>query len=211
MTNSSLLIGEAAELLGITPKTLRHYEKLGLVTPGRSENGYRVYSPEQIMRLLRVRRLQSLGLSLRQIKMILKERNNEQLFESILESLLDDVVAQIENLEKRRDQLEDLLINGVSSILIQPIELPVKWQQVQDYLESNLNASLWQQEQQFYALLDSFQSPVRLEEHLGYLARYWSAIYSTPLLDNTWHEESWPLVQRRIPQQWPISMMQEKN
>jgi DNA-binding transcriptional MerR regulator len=35
-----LLIGEAAGLLGVTPKAIRHYEKLGLIErPGRSEAG----------------------------------------------------------------------------------------------------------------------------------------------------------------------------
>lgn len=191
--DSSLLIGEAAALLGITTKTLRHYEKLGLVTPGRSENGYRIYSPEQVLRLLRIRRLQSLGLSLRQIKLILKERNNEQLFETILESLLDDVVAQIDNLEKRRDQLEDLLVNGVSSIFAQSVELPVQWQQVQEYLEPHMNqSSLWQQEKQFYALLDSL--PTRLEDRIQstmvHLARHRPDIYLR-------QDEQWRLYSQR--------------
>jgi hypothetical protein len=38
-----LLIGEVAELLGITPKAIRHYEKLRLFEkPARSESGYRL-------------------------------------------------------------------------------------------------------------------------------------------------------------------------
>jgi len=165
---SHLFIGEVAQMLGITTKTLRHYEKLGLVTPTRSESGYRLYAPDQVHRLLRIRRLQALGLSLRQIKLMLKEQNNEQLFETILQSLLDDVEAQIETLEERRDQLENLLVNGVSSLFVPPVELP--FQQVQDYLDQHLpQASLWQQEKQIYALLDSWTPP----SALNYLARYY--------------------------------------
>lgn len=40
-----LRIGEAARLVGVTPKTVRHYEKIGLLPKAeRSESGYRLYS-----------------------------------------------------------------------------------------------------------------------------------------------------------------------
>jgi len=174
--NSHLLIGEAARLLGTTPKTLRHYEKLGLITPGRSDSGYRVYAPEQILKLLRIRQLQALGLSLRQIKLILKEQDNEQLFETILQSLLDKVEEQIAVLEDRREQLEQILINGVSEIFAEPVDLPVISPLVEEYLDRHLtDISLWHQEKQLYMLLR--QSP--MQTALDYLgqgrsrAGYW--------------------------------------
>ena len=79
--DENLTIGEAADLLGVTRKALRHYEKLGLVTPDRSENGYRQYGPEDILRLQRVRQLQSLGLSLSRIKQVLRDYDNESTLE----------------------------------------------------------------------------------------------------------------------------------
>jgi len=43
---TQLHIGEVAKLLGITPKTIRHYHKVGLLTePQRTESGYRLYYP----------------------------------------------------------------------------------------------------------------------------------------------------------------------
>ncbi|HZA46980.1 MAG TPA: MerR family transcriptional regulator [Rubrobacter sp.] len=66
-------IGEAARLVGVTTKkTIRHYEKVRLLgAPQRSEAGYRLYAAaDDLLRLQRVRRLQSLGLSLGRIKAV---------------------------------------------------------------------------------------------------------------------------------------------
>jgi len=62
-------IGEAAELLGVTPRTLRYYEELGLARSSRSSLGaQRRYGPAQIARLNQVRELQTLlGLELDEI------------------------------------------------------------------------------------------------------------------------------------------------
>jgi hypothetical protein len=68
-----LSIGEAARLVGVTTKkTIRHYEKVRLLgAPQRSEAGYRLYAAaDDLLRLQRVRRLQSLGLSLDRIKAV---------------------------------------------------------------------------------------------------------------------------------------------
>jgi DNA-binding transcriptional MerR regulator len=46
-------IGEVAKLLGVTPKTVRHYHKLGLIAePQRSEGGYRICSAAGILQAL---------------------------------------------------------------------------------------------------------------------------------------------------------------
>ena len=44
-------IKEAAELSGVSVKTLHHYDKIGLLVPVKSENGYRTYSQEDLERL----------------------------------------------------------------------------------------------------------------------------------------------------------------
>ena len=62
-------IGEAAEALGVTTRTLRYYEELGLVRSSRSSLGsQRRYGPDEIARLRQVRELQTLlGLELDEI------------------------------------------------------------------------------------------------------------------------------------------------
>jgi DNA-binding transcriptional MerR regulator len=64
-----LSIGEAAELLGTTTRTLRYYEELGLVSSSRvTETAQRRYGPDELERLRRIRELQTLlGLELDEI------------------------------------------------------------------------------------------------------------------------------------------------
>lgn len=105
-----LRIGEAAALLGATPKTLRHYERLGLLaTPRRSESGYRLYTAADLLRLREVRRLQALGLRLRDIRRVLGAPETAAPLATVLRSLLAEVVVEIAGLEERRARIERLL------------------------------------------------------------------------------------------------------
>lgn len=56
---------EVARIAGVTVRTLRHYHALGLLPePPRSANGYRDYAPADLARVLRIKRLASLGFPL---------------------------------------------------------------------------------------------------------------------------------------------------
>jgi DNA-binding transcriptional MerR regulator len=58
----------------VTAKTLRHYDRLGLLQPQRSAAGYRVYSEKDLQRLEQIVALKFLGLPLKEIRRVL-ERN----------------------------------------------------------------------------------------------------------------------------------------
>ncbi|MHA6525875.1 HEAT repeat domain-containing protein [Tessaracoccus sp. G1721] len=64
----ALRIGEVARRTGLSQRTLRHYDELGLLVPsGRSSGDYRLYSHEDLVRLLAIQHLKSLGLSLGEV------------------------------------------------------------------------------------------------------------------------------------------------
>lgn len=65
-------IGEFSKLCGTSTRMLRHYEKLGLLSPAKTDeqNNYRHYSAEQLNQINRIKKLQGLGLSLSMIKEI---------------------------------------------------------------------------------------------------------------------------------------------
>ena len=69
------VISIAAELSGLHAQTLRAYDRLGLVTPGRASGGGRRYSARDIAQLGEVQRLSSAGVSLEGIKRILELEN----------------------------------------------------------------------------------------------------------------------------------------
>lgn len=61
-------IGEVAERTGLTRRTLRHYDELGLLVPSsRSWGDYRLYDQGDLLRLLQIQNLKALGLSLPEI------------------------------------------------------------------------------------------------------------------------------------------------
>ena len=70
------VISVAAELSGMHPQTLRQYDRLGLVTPGRSGGGGRRYSPRDVALLREVQRLsQEEGVNLAGIKRVIELGN----------------------------------------------------------------------------------------------------------------------------------------
>nr|WP_146857036.1 MerR family transcriptional regulator [Frigoribacterium faeni] len=58
-------IGELAERTGLSLRTIRHYDEVGLLRPsGRSEGGFRLYTAVDLERLLLIRRMKPLGFSI---------------------------------------------------------------------------------------------------------------------------------------------------
>jgi DNA-binding transcriptional MerR regulator/effector-binding domain-containing protein len=98
-----LSIGEFARLGGVSVRTLRHYDEIGLLHPATvdPETGYRAYSAGQLGRLNRIVALKELGLSLAQAKRLLDGITVEE-----LQGMLMLRRAQLEHeLEEHRNQL----------------------------------------------------------------------------------------------------------
>jgi MerR family transcriptional regulator, repressor of the yfmOP operon len=121
----SLRIGEVAELTGTTPRTIRYYEELGLLSPapGREPGAHRVYDEADVERLREVIRLRRvLGLSLEELKelsaeeaaRVARKREWDEGVEDpvrrrqILEEATRYVELQLELLRRRRDELDEL-------------------------------------------------------------------------------------------------------
>lgn len=69
MVSNGYQIGEVAARSGLTPDTLRYYERLGLLSPaGRTSGGFRVYSQQTLERLRFIKQAQALGFTLREIR-----------------------------------------------------------------------------------------------------------------------------------------------
>ncbi|NER51800.1 MAG: heavy metal-responsive transcriptional regulator [Symploca sp. SIO1A3] len=119
MDNSVLVhqlkIGEVANLSGLPVKTIRYYEEIGLLVPAtiRSSVGYRLFTDEVFNRLAFIKRLQSLGLSLSEIKDILNIYDSGELpCGAVKQHLLDKIEAiaqQIEALEILQSELQGIV------------------------------------------------------------------------------------------------------
>jgi MerR family transcriptional regulator/heat shock protein HspR len=87
------VISVAAALAGMHPQTLRQYDRLGLVTPGRSGGGGRRYSARDVALLREVQRLsQEEGVNLAGIKRVIELENQVE----ALQARLAETAAELE-------------------------------------------------------------------------------------------------------------------
>ncbi|MGI5180334.1 MerR family transcriptional regulator [Dactylosporangium sp. CA-152071] len=72
MTGRHMQIGEAAERVGLSIRTIRHYEEVGLTVPSaRSDGGFRFYTQPDLDRLAVVKRMKPLGFTLDEMRDLL--------------------------------------------------------------------------------------------------------------------------------------------
>ena len=93
-------IKEAAQLSGVSVKTLHYYDKIGLLVPLKSENGYRTYSQEDLERLQVILYYKYLGFSLEKIAELLKEDTTD---------ILSHLTRQLDYLTQERQHLDTLI------------------------------------------------------------------------------------------------------
>ena len=70
---STMHIGAVAERTGLSLRTLRHYDEVGLMRPtGRTDGGFRLYTDADVERLLLIRRMKPLGFTLEEMAELLE-------------------------------------------------------------------------------------------------------------------------------------------
>lgn len=160
---AQLRIGEVAQLLGVTPKAIRYYQRIGLIgAPDRSPAGYRLYTAADLVILLRVRRLQALGLSLAQIKRVLGEPGNERTLRQALEQLLAATTAQRQELEAREQRVRSLLAEASLDTIEQPERQPalLRWAQAR-FSERlpNVSPDVWETDAKIFGMVEALRWP----------------------------------------------------
>lgn len=104
-----LQISDLAEKLGITTRTIRLYEQMGLVEPPkRTEGGIRVYEKADVTRFKFVLKLKDLGLSLNEMKELADIYTREQMPEKIMPRLLELLDAHLNSIKKKVARLQSL-------------------------------------------------------------------------------------------------------
>lgn len=102
-----MTIGQFARQAGVSERTLRFYEKMGLLLPkGRTPSGYRFYGPLEIQKLQQIRSFQSIGLPLSQIAALLDSGSWDS--HAVVKAHLKKLDEQIEAIQKLRGRLARL-------------------------------------------------------------------------------------------------------
>lgn len=107
-------IAQVTRLTGLTGKTIRYYDSIGLiVAAGREQNGYRVYTEQQVRELAFVQKAKTLGFSLDECRDLLELNRNKDRHSSdvkkIAQKKLDDVDQRIQQLQAVRQSLSHLV------------------------------------------------------------------------------------------------------
>jgi DNA-binding transcriptional MerR regulator len=110
-------IGDLAQQTGLSTKTIRYYEDIGVLPdPVRAPNGYRSYDDGVVTRIGFIREAQTAGLSLTEIQWILdlKDEGESTCGHTIefLESHLDNVETQLNELERTKDRLQEMITSA---------------------------------------------------------------------------------------------------
>lgn len=97
-----LRVGGVAERLGVSTRTIKYYEELGLVEPeARSPGGFRLYGEESVARLERILRMKQIGYSLSAIRELISVREAAKEADK-----LTVLKTAKEHLEERERQME---------------------------------------------------------------------------------------------------------
>ncbi|MCW8858151.1 MAG: MerR family transcriptional regulator [Deltaproteobacteria bacterium] len=103
-------IGELAKKLGITTRTIRYYEEIGLMgAPERLGGGTRTYSREDVLRLKFILKLKELGITLKEMQELAENFDtNQQAFGKITPKLLEILDAHIGKVDQKIANLASL-------------------------------------------------------------------------------------------------------
>ena len=106
-----LQIGDVAERVGLSLRTVRYYEEQGLFEPAsRTDGGFRVYEEEQVERLLFIKQMKPLGFTVQQMRELLDARDALDAEDATTREAAEERVAGFardaaERCEELRDQL----------------------------------------------------------------------------------------------------------
>ncbi len=89
---------ELADMAGVSPRTLRYYDQIGLLVPARAGNGYRSYGPEDVHRLQHILLLRSCGVPLETIEEALDKSDFD--LSAMLQGHLETLCRQREELDR---------------------------------------------------------------------------------------------------------------
>lgn len=140
---------EFATMTGATEKALRHYERLGLLTPARSASGHRLYAPRERERLRQILALKRLGVPLARIRGLLDA--DPPAFLAYLEARRTDLANEQDRL-RQEDRALALVEEGLrraptgrtgAARLADMLEV--------DQLSRHFDADVWDVARRFYA------------------------------------------------------------
>lgn len=163
-------IGDFSQIVRVSPRMLRHYEKCGLFHPAQIDhiNGYRLYSASQIPLIRRIVTLKDMGFSINEISTIIDNYGRKEYLEEAFHNKSQEILASIEEEKRKMERLtiirdrvdignytltcEEVVLKEIPSIMVLSLRKVVPDYSFQEALWSELYTFI--QEQDYYEILD---------------------------------------------------------
>lgn len=143
---------------GISTRTMRYYEEIHLVHPAaKDEAGMRYYSKENMIKLQQIRFLRSMGLRLKDIKLLLEQEKDRV---SLLRNQLHYVNEQMEQLKNMKHNIKQLLFSI-------EIEGGLQWEPLFHLMQNNEISNVEKQ----------YQEEIKIMEKLRTVNSQWIAYF----------------------------------
>jgi len=129
MQDQNLKIGDVAELLHISIRTIRYYEEEGLLEPMRTSRGTRLYTAQHIYRLRAILHLVENGFSLELIRSIVSSRKNcntgdegSEKVSNVINHVVTSIDEQLNKLKRLKSELKkaDRMVKSCSGCQNKP-------------------------------------------------------------------------------------------
>ncbi|MDD9877966.1 MAG: Cu(I)-responsive transcriptional regulator [Magnetovibrio sp.] len=105
-------IGEISRETGLTAKTIRYYESIGLIPPAdRKANGYRAYAPNDVATLKFISRARTLGFSLDEVRGLLTLWHDKARASADVKAMALEHIAGIEDRIQELEQVKNTLVH----------------------------------------------------------------------------------------------------
>lgn len=106
MNERKYLIGEIADMLGVSSDTLRHYEKKGILTARRAGNGYHYYTEEDIPQMINILYHRKMDICLRDMEAIYSENGSVEKLTAITKERLSTETLAARQLQQNIKRLQ---------------------------------------------------------------------------------------------------------
>lgn len=147
-------ISEFADLLGVSPDTLRHYEKLGIIHPIKeSHSSYRLFDDLDCRNILRSRWFRSLDLSMKETAELTNLGSLEKVTESLAKNRIE-LTAEINRLQGLVDKTDETL-------------------EICGRLKYSLNQTSWKTMPAFLRISQTHQNTLISSPHINQTVRAW--------------------------------------
>ena len=117
MSDELMQIGQVSTRIGLSLRTIRHYDDVGLVTPSaRSAGGFRLYTEADVDRLALIKRIKPLDFSLEQIKELLTAVDALEQHDDLEPDRVDDLLGRLSMFRAAADSRLEALRYQVDSL-----------------------------------------------------------------------------------------------